>query len=492
MLKRLMKLGQPFLMLLLWVGLPSVPTKDGSNPNLILAQKQDSRSFCPNELASEIEKIIQRLDLARSHWGILIQPLHSDLNLYALNSEQFFVPASNIKLFTTAAALLKFGSQYQIRTSIYSTGNAPNLQTLRLVGQGDPTITTDTLKTLAQQLKQQGIQQIDRLIIQDGYFKNSGIPPMWEWDDLFFSYGVPAHSLVLNENTFDLILTPTQLGKPLQVTWSDPIAAQQWQIENRTTTTDATTNTISIQGYFAQSRLIIQGQLGKDADLDQEKIAIINPAQYFLDTFAQVLKSQGITVNQKQIMTDSELNNTEQEITFISSPSLTELITKVNHESHNLYAETLYKLLENQANPESNLSIIQQQLTQLGIDANNYKVVDGSGLSRHNLATPATIVELLQKMSDTSQREVYRNSLAVGGINGTLSNRLKNTPIQGKLQAKTGSLSGVSALSGYLDLPNGETLVFSIIVNNSEQPNTNLRKGIDQIILLLGRLKKCS
>ncbi|GFE67648.1 D-alanyl-D-alanine carboxypeptidase/D-alanyl-D-alanine-endopeptidase [Chroococcus sp. FPU101] len=478
-------------MLLLWVSVPFPPIKEGTNPNIILAQNFNSRPICPWELATDIEKIIQRPEFVRAHWGILIQPLYSDFNLYALNSKKFFTPASNIKLLTTAAALLEFGSQFVIRTSIYGQGNTSNLQTLRLVGQGDPTITTDTLKTLTQQLKQQGIQQIEKLIIQDGYFNNSGIPPMWEWDDLFFSYGVPANSLVLNENAFTLILTPTQVGQPVKLSWSDPIAAKQWQIENLTTTTDSTTdNTIAIQGYFAQSRLMIRGQLGNKVT-GEKMIAIINPTQYFIDTLAQFLEAEGITVKQKQISLEHYINDSEREIAFLTSPTLENLIQTVNQDSHNLYAETLFKLLEVQSN-DFRTSILQKQLTQLGIDSNNYKVVDGSGLSRHNLATPETFVLLLQKMSQTPQGKVYRNSLAVGGVNGTLANRFKSTTMQGKIQAKTGSLSGVSTLSGYVDLPNGETLVFSIMVNSSDQANSNLRQGIDEIILLLGQLKKCS
>jgi D-alanyl-D-alanine carboxypeptidase/D-alanyl-D-alanine-endopeptidase (penicillin-binding protein 4) len=493
MLKRLMKNGQLLWVLLLWVGVQIPQTKEGTHSNIILAQNNVSESICPNELATKIDKIIQRPEFVRSHWGILIQPLNSDLNLYALNSEKYFIPASNIKLLTTAAALLEFGSQFQIRTPIYSQGNPPNLTTLKLVGQGDPTITTDTLKVLAQQLKQQGVQKIENLIIQNGYFNNSGIPLLWEWDDLFFSYGVPANSFVLNENAFDLILTPDQVGQPLKLTWFDPIAAKQWKIENLTTTTESTTdNSIQINGFFAQSRLIIRGKLGNNATPEQETIAIIDPAKYFIDTLAQVLESEGITINQKQILSERISDYSEKEISFIESPSLEIMLQKINHDSHNLYAETLFKLLEISPNDNPENTILQKHLTQLGIDVNSYKLVDGSGLSRHNLATPATFVSLLQKMSQTPQGKIYRNSLAVGGINGTLVNRFKDTPIQGRLQAKTGSLSGISALSGYLDNPNGETLVFSIMVNTSNQKSSNLRQGIDQIILLLGQVKKCS
>lgn len=493
MLKRLMKSGQLLWVLLLWVGIQVPQDQEGTNSNIILAQNNLSESICPNELATKIEKIIQRPEFVRSHWGILIQPLNSDLNLYALNSEKYFIPASNIKLLTTAAALLEFGSQFQIRTSIYSQGNPPNLTTLKLVGQGDPTITTDTLKVLAQQLKQQGIQKIENLIIQDDYFNNSGIPLLWEWNDLFFSYGVPANNFVLNENAFKLILTPSQVGQPLKLTWSDPIAAEQWKIENLTTTTESTTdNNIQIQGFFTQFRLIIRGELGNKVTPNQETIAIIDPANYFLDTLAQVLESERIIVSQKQIISNKISNNLEKEIAFIESPSLEIMLRKINHDSHNLYAETLIKLLEIQTNDNLKNTILQKRLTQLGIDLNSYKLVDGSGLSRHNLATPATFVSLLQKMSQTPQGKIYRNSLAVGGINGTLTNRFKDTPIQGRLQAKTGSLSGISALSGYLDIPKGETLVFSIMVNTSNQPNINLRRGIDEIILLLGQIKKCS
>jgi D-alanyl-D-alanine carboxypeptidase/D-alanyl-D-alanine-endopeptidase (penicillin-binding protein 4) len=117
--------------------------------------------------------------------------------------------------------------------------------------------------------------------------------------------------------------------------------------------------------------------------------------------------------------------------------------------------------------------------------------VDGSGLSRHNLASPKAIAQTLQLMAKTPQARVYRDSLPVAGVSGTLRNRFRNTVAQGNIQAKTGSMTGVSALSGYLDVPGYQPLVFSIMVNQSEQSLTTLRQGIDEIVLLLTRLRSC-
>ena len=140
---------------------------------------------------------------------------------------------------------------------------------------------------------------------------------------------------------------------------------------------------------------------------------------------------------------------------------------------------------------EIGLKQMKATLTALGVNPESYVLVDGSGLSRHNLLSPDAIAQTLQLMSQTPHAKVYRASLPVAGVSGSLKNRLRNTAAQGRVYAKTGGMTGVSALSGYLDVPDYQPLVFSIIVNQSDQSFATLRQAIDEIVLLLTRLRSC-
>jgi serine-type D-Ala-D-Ala carboxypeptidase/endopeptidase (penicillin-binding protein 4) len=441
-------------------------------PKSVLAESPPG--ICPSELRPRIDRILQRLEFTRSYWGILVQPLHSSQPLYRLHENQFFIPASNVKLLTTAAALFTFPADYRIKTPILRQGNAPNLETLTVVGKGDPTITTAKLQTLARQLQQQGIRQINRLQVNDRLFPRS-INKTWDWEDIFFYYAVAPSPVILNENAVTLQVTPGRLGQPIALQWSDTLAARQWSIDNRTTTAPpGTPNTLEIQGTLGDSRLILSGSLAIDAQ-DDFRVAIADPSRYFLDRFREILQTEGITVKTTAITPESP----GEEITHLESESISYLIQKVNSESHNLFAETLLQLV-------GGVEGLQQRLTGAGIEG--FSLRDGSGLSRQNLATPATFVAVLQLMA---RNPVYRDSQAIAGEMGTLAGRFQNTALQGRIQGKTGTLSGVVALSGYLDSPGYDPLIFSVLVNNSDRPAGILRNGIDEIVLLLGQLKRC-
>ena len=175
----------------------------------------------------------------------------------------------------------------------------------------------------------------------------------------------------------------------------------------------------------------------------------------------------------------------------INSDPLQEIITKTNQDSNNLYAESLLNLLVNGTPENSSLDNLKEILTELGLDTNSYHLKDGSGLSRHNLVTPETLVNLLTLMAETPEGINYRDSLPIGGVNGTITNRFKETIIEGKVQAKTGTLSGTSSLSGYINPPNYAPLAFSILVNKSDLKSSQLRQIIDKIVINLGSLKQC-
>lgn len=450
---------------------------------------QATNNICPVDLPQKIDNLISNPELQKAHWGILIKTLQDQTTLYDYQGSQFFVPASNVKLLTTAAALLKLGENYQIKTPIYSQGSGSKLSRLHLIGQGDPSLTTDQLRTIANTLKSQGIKQIEKLILEDNILPQNYLNPTWEWEDIYFDYAPAINQLILNQNVVNVTLSPQGIGQPLKVVWSDAIAGKQWQIINQTRTVAGNpSQALSIKGILGKSVLVLEGELSVQSEPDVSAIAIPDPVRYFAESFQQILTGVRIQVDQLEIVNNISFNSQEKLLLEISSPPIQELITETNQESNNLYAEALLNLIQENPNSKDSLKNI---LKSLELNPNSYILKDGSGLSRQNLVSPEIFVQLLTAMAQSPLGESYRKSLAIAAKKGTLSNRFQDTAVAGNLHAKTGTLSGSSAVSGYLDNPNFQPLVFSILVNNSEQPSLILRKAIDSIIMLLSQLKRC-
>ena len=480
------------------------------SPSRLVAQKQESsESLCPAQLGAAIDAVINRPQVRRARWGILIEPLlpnptnrastiNQDNALYSREAERYFIPASNAKLLTTAAALRRLGSEFRIRTSVYNAGSS----SLRVVGRGDPSLTDAQLRELAQQLKRQGIRNVQQLFIDDGYFQGDAVNLTWDWEDVQSDYGASVNSLILNQNAIELTLTPQQPGQPLRVSWADAIAAKQWRIENDSLTAKAAAPTsVTVTSVLGQPVLRIKGQLAVDAEPESFGLAILEPAEYFLQHFQRVLAAEGISVVKASVVSNVGTTG-EREVAAVESPPLSVLLVETNQESNNLYAESLLRTLQasakrspdadaNSDSADIGLNELKATLTELGVDPESYVLADGSGLSRQNLVSPKAIAQTLKLIAQTKEAAVYRASLPVAGISGTLRRRFKNTAAQGNLQAKTGTLTGVSALSGYLNVPSYQPLVFSIIVNQSDQSTETLRQAIDEIVLLLTRLRSC-
>jgi serine-type D-Ala-D-Ala carboxypeptidase/endopeptidase (penicillin-binding protein 4) len=462
---------------------------------------RSSQSICPAGLGTAIDAVIARPQLGRAHWGILIEPLsigERSRVLYSHNADRYFIPASNAKLLTTAAALHQLGPSFRIRTSVYDAGAG----SLRVVGRGDPSLTGAQLKELAQQLKRQGFREIQQLLVDDGYFQGDVVNPNWEWEDVQSYYGTPVNSLILNQNAVDLTLSPQQPGQPLRMSWTDAIAARQWQIENDSITAEAgAPQSVTVAAVLGKPMLQIKGRLAANAQPESFGLAILDPARYFLQHFRNVLALEGINVQRAAVVLNGATVG-ERELAAVESPPLSVLLAQVNQKSNNLYAEVLLRTLgmsgkrspstnTNSDSAELGLNQFKATLTELGVGPEGYVSADGSGLSRHNLVTPEAIVQTLKFMAATPQASVYRSSLPTAGVTGTLRNRFRNTAAQGNVQAKTGSMTGVSSLSGYLDVPGYQPLVFSILVNQSDQSASTLRNAIDEIVLLLTRLRSC-
>ncbi len=471
-------------------------------PTTINAQESivsnNLEKICVTDLPRQIEKILNQPERLAENWGILIKELDSDRVLYELNSNKYFIPASNTKLLTTASALLKLKPDFQITTPVYIQREKNTLNTLIIEGKGDPTFKKENLVTLAQTLQKQGINKIDNLILVDNYLPLPANNYSWEFSDLFYYYAVPVNSLILEDNVVTLTVNPSLVNNRVLIKWSDEIAGKQWQIDNQgiTANYDSEYN-LSFKPSLLEPKITIEGTLASNETDDNWLLSIPYPDRYFRDVLLITLASYDITVLNSQILKYDEYREDEslankQLLLEFTSPNLDELITIVNQKSDNLYAEVLFKYLAvdtDSLNPAISLS---ETLTDLGLEAQDYQLKDGSGLSRQNLVKLKALVSVLKLMNQSKHQQTFRDSLTIAGVNGTLKNRFKDTSIVNNLQGKTGSLTGVSALSGYLTPPNYDELVFSIIVNQSTDSSKVLRKTIDDIVLTMGKLSSCN
>ena len=386
-------------------------------------------SVCPAQLKSRLDRIALRVP---GQWSVLVQNQATSgqrQNLYANNPSTLLTPASNNKVFTTAAALVKLGGQYQLRTPVLGNTIGPELATMRVVGQGDPSFSTTQLRTLTQQLKQKGIRRVNLLIGDDTVFRGEPYNPFWSTRHRGEGYAAPVNSLLVNENNI----------------------------------------------YDS---------------------SVPNPGNYFVGEFRKILTASGIQVIQSTLVKRTPASPSEIELAAVLSPPLSQLINETNQNSNNVYAEALLKTLGRLQEPTtldtsaSGVNAVRQILSGLDVNPNRYSMVDGSGLAERDRASAEAFVQTLQAMALQPEAQTFRRSLAVAGRSGTLSNRMGNTSAAGIVSAKTGTLQGAVGLSGYINPPNYVPLVFSIIINSDDSPST-LRGAIDEMVVLLSRLRNC-
>ncbi|MEH2078528.1 MAG: D-alanyl-D-alanine carboxypeptidase/D-alanyl-D-alanine-endopeptidase [Nostoc sp.] len=489
---RLKTLNQPLGILLIFLTSQIGFSSRVAKAQTPVAPTTTTKSICSSQLGTAIDTVINRPLFSRGRWGILIQPLSTGQTLYSRDAQKYFTPASNLKLLTTAAALQELGANFRIRTSIYQNGNG----VLRVVGRGDPSLSDTELQKLAQQLKQKGITQIQQLIADDSYIQGDIVNPTWQWEDVQSSDGVPVSSFILNQNIFSFKLVPQAVGKSLQVLWLDPGEAKQWRIINQSVTVPQNQPTyVNVTRELSGTVLQIQGQLTTNSEPSLIDLPVVDPNYYFLRRFRTALATEKISLGQT-LVANGGVN--QGEIAFVESPPLAKLLAETLQNSNNLYAEALLRALavkkirlKNQTSADVGLEVVKASLTKLGVDPANYILVDGSGLSRRNLVTPEAFVQTLRGMAKTPTAYIYRASLPVAGKSGTLKGRFQDTPAEGIVQAKTGTLTGVVSLSGYMNAPKYEPLVFSIIVNQSDQSATVIRQAIDEVVVLLTQLQHC-
>ena len=452
--------------------------------------------ICRAELPRKIDAIANSYTLSSATVGILIEDITPNTRtLYARLAQEKLVPASNVKLLTTAAALQALGPDFSIRTSVYGKPNAA-IQDLYVVGRGDPTFTSYQINLLSSQLKQQGIRQVNSLTAVDNYFTGPIANPFWDEEDYRAGYGAVANSLILNRNELGFTAIPNSVGQPLSIVWDRPEFVRGWRIENNSRTVDGGNEFIDAGQQPGQKVMNVRGQLIAGAASENTSIALLDPGSYFVEQFQQSLSAYGLGNAAAQV-TVASLPDGLVELAATESPPLRAFIDPTNLYSVNIYAEAMLKALGRNVDPEtsntyaSGAAAVDSILTNLGVAPNSISIVDGSGLSRQNKVTPEALVDTLQAMAKTANATTYRNSLAVAGRSGTLRNRMKGTLAENRFQGKTGTLSGTYTLSGYLNPMNHPPLALSILVNDTDARARDVRSLIDQVVTHAASLDDC-
>src|SRR5437762_6916745 len=425
-------------------------------------------------------------------WGLLIMDAETGETLYEQNADRYFVPASNMKLFTTALALAKLGPDYRFHTTLETRASISNgvlTGNLTLVGRGDPNLSNrkfpynlkeefdgppeKVLAELADGVARKGIKEISGDVIgDDSYFPRERYPSGWEIDDMVWEYGAAISAIVVDDNTVTMTLTPGgQSGSPVET--SESPATPDFHVENDVTTSAAGAKSdLALTRDPGASLVVVKGIMPAQGAPRKLVLAVEQPAEHAAAVLKHLLEDRGIRVDGVARARHEALRTAADPAVLAEHVSvpLGEAVKLINKISQNLHAEMLLRTVARQggvwATPDDLMKVPQDFYASAGIDPDDVIQSDASGLSRHDLVTPRAVVALLTYAQSQPWFATYYDSLPVAGVDGTLEDRMKNTPAAGHIHAKTGSVEHVRTLSGFAETPSGRRLIFSFLGNN--------------------------
>jgi D-alanyl-D-alanine carboxypeptidase/D-alanyl-D-alanine-endopeptidase (penicillin-binding protein 4) len=485
-------------------------------------------AVCPLSAAGlpeDIQKLLDSNPASRTaFWGIQIVDLTTGRTLYELNADHYFVPASNTKLFSMALALNRLGPNFTFLTRVVAD-TPPDAEgrivgALRLIGGGDPNLSARAIpyrtgpvsgnplaaiEDLANQVAGRGVKRVDGGIIgDDTWYVWQPYAVGWSVDDPESDDGPPISALTLTDNAQTLSIQPGAAAGDLAGISFDP-PFEFYRLENRVRTVPAGgPRSVHFKRIPGSRDAQLWGTIPiRDRGIDF-LISVEDPAEYAARALKLALEARGISVHGEpsahhlfpdevpdltQAPPDTDVRPEGAELARRISAPLVEDLRITAKVSQNLHAELALRAAararRNVGSFEAGMEEMKTFLSEAGIDPTDFHLMDGSGLSRLDLVTPAAVVKLLRFMHDSPARDDFLSLLPIGAQDGTLSGRFIETAAAGRIHAKTGSLSHVSALSGYIERPAGNWVAFSILVNNYNSRVPEIRGIMDRICNLL-------
>ncbi|HEU0298576.1 MAG TPA: D-alanyl-D-alanine carboxypeptidase/D-alanyl-D-alanine-endopeptidase [Longimicrobium sp.] len=435
-------------------------------------------------VAAALDSIFDDPALAHAHWGVLVRSLDRGETLYARNAGRMFVPASNMKIVTAVAALEALGYDYRYATRVAASGEVRDgvlHGDLIVIGGGDPTISErfhgdvrTVFRAWADSLRAHGVRRITGAVIgNDDVFDDQALGRGWAWDDVESSYSAEVSGLQLNEGFVTVRVAPAPgqraaavTTRPVSDEWV-PVAGNVW-----TTAADSAA-AVSVSRADSLSAVVVSGTLPADTAVERE-VSVRNNTRFFAAVLRQALLEAGIGVGGRSLDADDDPARgkpARHTVLFThTSPPMRDILPAFLKPSQNQIGEILLKTLgaelRGMGTAGAGVAAIDSMVAAWGLPRRLLSQADGSGLSRYNLVAPAFLVALLEHESRSPLFMVFDGALPLAGREGTLASRMRGTPLESHVRAKTGTLSGVRSLSGYLTTAAGERLVFSMIVNH--------------------------
>ena len=456
------------------------------------------------QLTQDIAAATSLPGVQRAAWGIVVHSIDRNERIFDLNPGTLLVPASAAKLVGLATAVDAVGWDFRFETTVRAT--APLVDgtlhgDLLLVGSGDPSIggrAGQALSVWVEALRALGLRRIDGRIIGDDDAVEEPRPQLaWAWDDLGYSTGVLFGALNLAENRMTVTVNPGRSpgdGNTLSVepsAWSRPL-------RDRTVTgVPGSSRLLWPEQRPGEPFLTIAGSVPAGSPPAQLSVSAGNPTLWFASGLRHALLDAGIEVTGEAYDIDDVAERPEWETSTLlytyRSPTLAEIAQPLLKDSINLYGEAVLRLNADRGALPTNDAALEGVGTRLaawGIPPDAWQIIDGSGLSRRNAVAPETLVAILQRMYDPSGDSPWMTGLPVAGRDGTLAGRMKGTPAQDNVRAKTGTMSNIRALAGYVRTRDGETLAFAVMADNFEGPGSAAADAVDRIAVRLAEFSR--
>ncbi len=446
-------------------------------------------------LSSRIDDLLQRWQVEDAFWGIAIYDVDAERMIYSRNAKRAFLPASNQKIITSAAALDLLGSTHRYETTLYHNGSVTDSVMrgdLILNGSGDPTFGStqvrgeDPFKAWAQRLADVGVARIEgRLIGDDDVFDDRPYPEGWTVNYITNQkgrhMGNSAGGLAYRDNVVPLSVQATRPGAPPSVEVQPENVVS---IDNQATTSSRWRgNTLQVNRTFSTNELVLTGSVARSYD-GSLAVPVSDPTSFVLRSFERRLQKAGIDTDLQLLDIDDLDEKPERGSPLFAefSRPLAEIVAVMNKESNNFYAEQVFRSYGWGGSARGAANRTETFLREAGINTRPIRLHDGSGLSRKDLLTPQAMVKLLTYMTEHGEREAFLSSLPQGGeYDTTLDYRLSGTEVK----AKTGSLEFVRTLSGYTKRPNGNRVAFALFANNYTGPSYQISRTINDIVRAL-------